>query len=37
VECQEKLLLYLRFFERVHNARKRGKVFLGTLIELLVT
>jgi len=31
---QEKLPLYLGFFEFVHNARKRGKALLG---ELLVT
>ena len=34
---QEKLPLYLSFFEFVHNARKRGKALLGALIELLVT
>ena len=33
---QEKLPLYLGFFEFVHNVRKRGKALLGTLIELLV-
>ena len=33
---QEKLPLYLGFFEFVHNVRKRGKVLLGSLIELLV-
>lgn len=31
---QEKLPLYLGFFEFVHNAKKRGKALLG---ELLVT
>jgi transposase len=34
---QEKLPLYLSFFEFVHNVRKRGKALLGALIELLVT
>ena len=34
---QEKLPLYLRFFEFVHNARKRGKALLHALMELLVT
>jgi transposase-like protein len=34
---QEKLPLYLGFFECVHNARKRGKALLHALIELLVT
>jgi transposase-like protein len=34
---QEKLPLYLGFFEFVHNARKRGKALLGGLIALLVT
>jgi len=34
---QEKLPLYLGFFEFVHNARKRGKALLHGLIELLVT
>jgi transposase len=33
---QEKLPLYLGFFEFVHNARKRGKALLHGLIELLV-
>jgi transposase-like protein len=33
---QEKLPLYLGFFEFVHNARKRGKALLQELIELLV-
>lgn len=33
---QERLPLYLGFFEFVHNARKRGKVLLGSLVELLV-
>jgi transposase-like protein len=34
---QEKLPLYLGFFEFVHNVRKRGKALLGALIESLVT
>jgi transposase-like protein len=34
---QEKLPLYLGFFEFVHNARKRGKALLHARIELLVT
>ena len=33
---QEKLPLYLGFFEFVHNARKRGKALLGALLGLLV-
>ena len=33
---QEKLPLYLGFFEFVHNARKRGKALLGALVGLLV-
>jgi transposase-like protein len=33
---QEKLPIYLGFFEFVHNVRKRGKALLGSLIELLV-
>jgi transposase-like protein len=35
--AQEKLPLYLGFFEFVHNVRKRGKALLPALIELLVT
>jgi transposase len=34
---QEKLPLYLGFFEFVHNVRRRGKALLPALIELLVT
>ena len=34
---QEKLPLYLGFFEFVHNVRKRGKALLGALIALLVS
>ncbi len=33
---QEKLPLYLGFFEFVHNARRRGKALLGALIAALV-
>jgi transposase len=33
---QEKLPLYLGFFEFVHNARKRGKALLSSLVFLLV-
>jgi transposase-like protein len=33
---QEKLPIYLGFFEFVHNVRKRGKALLGSLIHLLV-
>lgn len=34
---QELLPLYLGFFEFVHNARKRGKALLGSLLALLLT
>ena len=34
---QEKLPLYLGFFEFVHNVRARGKSLLGSLIGLLVS
>jgi transposase-like protein len=34
---QEKLPLYLGFFEFVHNAKKRGKALLGALLEVLLT
>ena len=34
---QEKLPLYLGFFEFVHNAKKRGKAVLGSLIKLIVS
>ena len=30
---QEKLPIYLGFFEFVHNARKRGKALLGSLLS----
>ena len=32
-----KLPLYLGFFAFVHNARRRGKALLGTLVAALVT
>lgn len=34
---QEKLPLYLGFFEFVHNVGRRGKALLHSLIEVLVT
>jgi transposase len=33
---QEKLPLYLCFFQLVHNARRRGKALLGQLVAALV-
>lgn len=33
---QDKLPLYLGFFEFVHNAKKRGKALLGSLLRLLL-
>jgi len=33
---QDKLPLYLGFFQFVHNARRRGKALLGALIAGLV-
>ena len=33
---QEKLPAYLGFFQFVHNARRRGKALLGTLIAGLL-
>jgi hypothetical protein len=33
---QERLPLYLGFFEFVPNIRRRGKALLGSMIELLV-
>ena len=33
---QEKLPLYLGFFQFVHNARRRGKALLATLVAALV-
>jgi transposase-like protein len=34
--AQEKLPLYLAFFQFVHNARKRGKALLTALVEAIV-
>jgi transposase-like protein len=34
---QEKLPLYLGFFEFVHNVRRRGKALLSALLETLLT
>lgn len=34
---QEKLPLYLGFFEFIHNVRKRGRALLGNLLEVLLT
>ena len=34
---QDKLPLYLGFFQFVHNARRRGKALLGILVAGLVT
>src|SRR5215210_2952645 len=34
---QDKLPLYLGFFQFVHNARRRGKALLGALVAALVT
>ena len=34
---QEKLPLYLAFFEFVHNTRKRGKALLGSLLRTLLS
>jgi len=33
---QDKLPLYLGFFQFVHNARRRGKALLGALIAALI-
>ena len=33
---QEKLPLYLGFFEFVHNVRKRGKALLSSFVQLLM-
>ena len=33
---QEKLPLYLGFFQFVHNTRRRGKALLGTLVAALI-
>jgi transposase len=34
---QDKLPLYLGFFQVMHNARRRGKALLGSLVAALVT
>ena len=34
---QDKLPLYLGFFQVVHNVRRRGKALLGALVAALVT
>ncbi len=34
---QEKLPLYLGFFEFVHNAKKLGKALLSALLETFLT
>jgi transposase-like protein len=34
---QEKLPVYLGFFQFVHNTRRRGKALLGTLVAARVT
>ena len=34
---QEKLPIYLGFFEFVHNVRKRGKALLGSLLSTLLS
>jgi len=34
---QEKLPVYLGFFEFVHNVKKRGKALLASLVQVLVT
>jgi len=34
---QEKLPLYLGFFEFVHNVRRRGKALLGSLLNLILS
>ncbi len=34
---QEKLPAYLAFFQVAHNARRRGKALLATLVGALVT
>lgn len=33
---QEKLPIYLDFFEFIHNTKKRGKTLLGSLIQILL-
>jgi len=34
---QTYLPIYLGFFEFVHNAKKRGKVLLGSLLKLIIS
>ncbi len=34
---QEKLPIYLGFFEYMHNIRKRGKAVLSSLVQLLIS
>ncbi|MFN4833446.1 MAG: DDE transposase, partial [Pseudanabaena sp.] len=34
---QEKLPLYLSFFEFVHNAKRRGKALLSALLDSLLS
>lgn len=34
---QEKLPIYLGFFEFIHNTRKRGKALLGSLLKTLLS
>ncbi len=34
---QEKLPIYLGFFEYMHNVRKRGKAVLNSLVQLLIS
>ena len=34
---QDKLPLYLGFFEFIHNVKKRGKALLASLVQVLVT
>lgn len=34
---QEKLPLYLGFFEFMHNARRRGKALLGSLLDTVLS
>ncbi len=34
---QEKLPIYLSFFEAAHNIRKRGRGLLGPMLELIIT
>ena len=34
---QDKLPLYIGFFQFVHNARRRGKALLGALVTTLLS